>query len=266
MNKIESVSYQRTLSFKTSPFNRDINQKHYNQIMSAMAENPDIFPPITVNYVTDNIIDGQHRLMAYQQLVKDGIFKPTQRIQVKFIDVSEDGEKYIIMNLNTHTRNWTVSDYIQLQKKRNNPYYIALSDFCETHDLTKGNPPKYNYGAAMIAGKNVGAKFLNDGCFTCTESDIKRANIVHDEIMQITSILGLNKRGRWIQSLAVSWSSIRDQHPMKAWVSAFKRLRRSLIEMPMATCADWNLILAKVHLHIDKKNSKKIKKTLDEED
>ena len=70
--KFDSVSYEQTLAFGTNQENRAYNHAHLEKIKRQIRKSFDTMPPITINTVTNHIVDGQHRLKAYQN------FKITQ--------------------------------------------------------------------------------------------------------------------------------------------------------------------------------------------
>ena len=142
MNTFKLVSRDETNEFNSNSENRVINHGHVNKIKEQMKTSLNVMPPITINDITKNIIDGQHRLKAFQKLVDDGELPLDSRLPVMFVTISTDFEKEAIINANTNSKNWSLDDYIASYAKSNH-IYKQLDEWCSNHALTvDGNKKK----------------------------------------------------------------------------------------------------------------------------
>lgn len=106
------VSYNDTLKFGKNQENRAYNHAHLEKIKKQCISSMDTMPPITINVVTNHVIDGQHRLKAYQDLIKEGAIDPETRIKIMLVEIPIEDEKQAIIDANTNSKNWSLDDYI----------------------------------------------------------------------------------------------------------------------------------------------------------
>lgn len=250
---IEEVSYGDTLAFGRNQENRKINQSHLSKIKKQCETSFDLMPPITINKITNNIVDGQHRLKAYQDLVLQGVISDRQKIKVMFVEIPVNEEKQAIIDANTNSKNWSLDDYILSYAKSGDLNYMKLEDWCKKHSLSSDEgKAKFRYGAAIITGRRCASE-LKSGNFSFTEEELKRAEDVHAEMLEIVELFKLKGKGAWIESLACSWISVRTQHPFKIWFKEFKAKKRGFLKLPKDNSRDWDTIFGQAHLAIDKK-------------
>ena len=251
--KFDLVSYNDTLEFGKHQENRAYNHAHLEKIKKQCLVSMETMPPITVNVVTNHVIDGQHRLKSYQSLVVSGELPENTVIKVMFVDIPLEEEKQAIIDANTNSKNWTLDDYISSYAKAGVIAYVKLDEWCKTHPLASDNgKSKFRYGAAIITGKRCASQ-LKSGEFVCTENDLKKGDEVHAEMLEIVEIFGLKGKGNWIESLATSWSDVRAQHDFRTWIKELKIKKKSLLKLPKDNSKDWDAIFAQVHMAIDKK-------------
>lgn len=91
--------------------------------------------------------------------------------------------------------------------------------------------------------------------FSFTEEEMKRADEVHAELIEIIDLLNLRGNGKYIESLAVSWISVREQHDFRMWMKEMKAKKQRFLKLPKNNISDWNNIFAQIHLAIDKKSN-----------
>lgn len=253
--RFDLVPYTDTKFFGKNQRNRNIKPKHLQDIKKQCLASFDGMPPIIINETTYNVIDGQHRLQAYWDLIEAGLLDKDTLMKVMFVEIPVKDEIQAIIDCNAHTRTWNQEDYISSYTKGNIDSYIQLEDWCETHSLTSiKNKSKYRYGAAIIKGKNCG-NILKDGDFKLEDGELEEADKIHAELIEIIKVLQLRTKGAWIESLAIAWHSVRDQHPFKTWLKELKAKKRSFMKLPKSNNKDWNNIFALIHLSIDKKES-----------
>lgn len=251
--KFDFVNYERSLQFGVNQENRAYNQGHLEKIKRQIRNSLDTMPPITINTVTNHIVDGQHRLKAYQDLYKAGELPMNANIKVMFVEIPVSEEKQEIINANTNSKNWSMDDYITSFAKGGIVSFVKLDNWCKTHSLTseKGKS-KFRYGAAIITGRRC-SDDLKKGTFSFTEEQIQRAEDVHTELLEIVELLEMKGRGMWIESLATSWVSVRTQHNFRTWMKELQRRKQRFLKMPKDNSRDWDNIFAQAHLEIDMK-------------
>ena len=251
--KFELVSYEGTQSFGSNQENRQYNHAHLDKIKKQFLTSFEVIPPITVNILTNHVIDGQHRLRAYQNLIADGILTPDNKIKVMWVEIPLDEEKEAIINANTNSKNWSLDDYIGSYIKAGVQPYVKLNEWCKLHTLTTENgKSKFRYGAAIISGKRCQVPLMN-GDFNFTDEDLARAEEVHAEMLEIVELFQLKNKGYWIEALAVCWIPVRKKHDFKTWMREFKSKKTTYIKLPKTNSKEWNNIFAQAHLAIDKK-------------
>lgn len=253
--KFELVSYDDTKSFGNNQENRAYNHAHLEKIKKQCLTSMEAMPPITVNLITNHIIDGQHRLKAYQSLIADGLLDNNTKIKVMYIEVPVDEEKQTIIDANTNSKNWSLDDYIASYAKAGIQSYVKLDEWCKMHPLASENgKSKFRYGAAIITGKRC-SQDLKGGEFSFSEDDYNRAEDIHAEMLEIVELFNLKGKGNWIESLATSWVSVREQHEFRTWMKELKSKKSKFLKLPKDNSKDWDNIFAQAHLAIDKKNN-----------
>lgn len=257
--RFDLVSYEDTLKFGKNQENRVESQSHLSKIKRQCETSFSTMPPITVNVITNHIIDGQHRLKAYQELVDKGVFSKKEKMKVMFVQIPENEEKQAIIDANTNSKNWSLDDYILSYSKAGIESYMKLHEWCLKHTLAsdegfagKEGKAKFRYGAAIITGRRCSSE-LKSGDFTFTEEELKRAEEVHAEMLEIVQLFGIKGKGAWIESLACSWVGVRNQHTFKVWFRELKKKKRSFLKLPKDNSKEWDTIFGQAHLAIDKK-------------
>lgn len=251
-NNFVQVSRELTKNFSSNKENRAINRSHVSKIKSQMKDCLGIMPPITVNLVTNHVIDGQHRLEAFQSLIDNNEISNESKLWVMYVDIPIEKEREAIINANTNSRNWSIDDYIKSYAKVNDEYK-KLDDWCASHELChEGTKNKYRYAAAMLKGE-ASSKSLKDGSFTISDIDYERGDAIHTELYEIVLLLNKPLYGPFYEYMAVSWDKVRKLHLFKEWLSEMKKKKKQLISKPFNTKNEWDNIFSIVHMAIDKK-------------
>lgn len=249
--KFDVCNYKQTLGFGINQENRAYNHAHLERIKKQCIKSLDTMPPVTINVVTNHIVDGQHRLKAFQTLISDGKIPETSTIKVMFVNIPVNEEKQEIIDANTNSKNWSLDDYIHSYAKAGIATYVKLDEWCKSHSLASDNgKSKFRYGSAIITGRCCRPE-LRKGEFTFTEEEFNRADEVHAEMLEIIDILDLKGNGPWIESLAVSWVGVRKQHDFRLWIKELKAKKRRFLKSPKNNLGDWNKIFSQIHLAID---------------
>lgn len=254
--KFDLVSYEETLAFGINQENRAYNHAHLEKIKKQCIKSLETIPPITINIVTNHIVDGQHRLKAYQNLFENKQIPNDSKIKVMFVEIPVNDEKQEIIDANTNSKNWSLDDYIASYAKAGIACYAMLDEWCKCHPLSSENgKSKFRYGASIITGRRCSSE-LKNGTFTFLKTDIQRADEVHAEMLEIVDLFGLKGKGAWIESLATSWIEVRNQHDFRSWMKELKAKKQRFLKLPKDNARDWDNIFAQAHLAIDKKNEK----------
>lgn len=254
MSTIIEVSREFTNGFIFNSENRTINDKHVLCLQEQMKTSFEMFPAITVNQITRHVIDGQHRLTAYQNLVDSGEIPPNTTLKVMLVEMPLEKEKDAIRNANTNSKNWILEDYIISEAKKN-INYEKLINWCSNHVLcVDGTKKKYRYGAAILKGMGC-RHLLLSGTFTLSDEELLKGEIIHNELLEIVRLLEKPLKGCFYESLASSWYQMRHLHELKVWLKEMKRKKNILQKKPFASKADWDTIFSVIHREIDVKNN-----------
>ena len=249
------VSYKESLAFGKNQENRKINPSHLQKLKKQWLKYSDMMPAVIINSVTNNIIDGQHRIKAYQMLIADGELPMSTKLKVMYVNIPLDTEKEAIIDANTNSKNWSLDDYIASYVKAGVMPYVKLEEWCKTHSLCFDGKPKYRYGAAMLTGKHC-QQPLKNATFDFDIDNLKIGEEIHTELLEIVDLLGLKNYGSWIESLSVTWYQYRNMHPFRVWLGEMKNKKARLIKMPKDNASEWEAIFNTVHGAIDKKNKR----------
>lgn len=251
--KFDFASYEDALLFGKNQENREYNHSHLGKIKKQCLASLEAMPPISVNTLTNNIIDGQHRTRAFIELIQEGQLPTDSKLKVMYLEIPLSEEKQAIIDANTNSKNWSIDDYILSYAKAGIVSYAKLDEWCKLHSLTSDEgKSKFRYGSAIIKGKRCNTE-LKSGTFTFTDDDLTRAEEIHAEMLEIVELFGLKGKGEWLESLATSWYSARGQHEFRVWMRELKAKKQRFLKLPKSNSKDWDNIFAQAHLAIDKK-------------
>lgn len=230
--------------------NRLINKPHLSKIKDQIRASLNLMPPITININTLCIIDGQHRLTAFQQLVDKNEIPNDSTILVMFVNVGLGTEKQAIVNANSNSKNWSVDDYMESYAKTNQ-HYSRLQSWCDGHVLCKQKKKrKYRYAAAMMKGR-ICSKELKDGTFVINEGDLYLGNLIHNELFEISKIMGLPSNGMFYEAMAIEWHKYRNKYLFNKWIESFKKNKKLLKGLSFSNQNDWDTIFSKIETKIN---------------
>ncbi len=136
--------------FKNINGNRQISPAHVQGIASAI-ERKNLLEhfPLLVNEDME-IIDGQHRLMA---AVKLGL--PVYYDVIPGLHIED------IMSINTHSKNWSVHDFIEAYIRLEMPDYEVLKDFMGRHHMSASLSGALLDGYSGLQGGRAATKIRN---------------------------------------------------------------------------------------------------------
>lgn len=204
------------------PLNRRIDQNHVNEFINIIRNDGDVdvvlsASELIVNEVTNTILDGNHRYPAIIKAANDGIIRPDAKVRVvleHYENLSDEMDR--IVELNTHSKNWQLQDYIdsfarwEEDRGEFDGPYTRLRNFCLQHTLCapntekKDSRPKYSYGIAMIKGQRRD-KEIKRGELEISTAELEDANIIHNELCVIRERFGLPLHGNDIEGMAKEW-------------------------------------------------------------
>ena len=82
--------------------NRMIDERHLKSFKSYSEERIRNMPVIIVNERTGRLIDGQHRVRAFVEMIEEGILPKDFRFDAMLIDILEEDERTCVMNANNN--------------------------------------------------------------------------------------------------------------------------------------------------------------------
>lgn len=252
-NEFQYVNREFTNRFKSIGENRTLKRPHLNKLGEELILNGSFYQPIIVNKRTNNIIDGNHRIQIFKELIDKNSLPINSKIAVKYIDIEELIEKKTMVTLNTSQVSWSLDDYI-VSHSIKNPEYRKLIDWTKSHSLSfNGKKPKYRYAAAILKGVSCGG-LLKNGDFYISNDDCKNGEEIHNELVQIISVLNKPISGNFIESLALSWYKVRDLHQFKEWLKELKAKKNIIDKKSFSNKKDWDFIFSIVSTAINVKN------------
>ncbi|RYD56982.1 MAG: ParB/RepB/Spo0J family partition protein [Sphingobacteriales bacterium] len=144
-NKGGVMSTKDYALFQIISGNRKIDKKHVEKLKASIKDN-DLFNPILVNE-DYQIIDGQHRFTALHQL----------GMPIKYMVVPGYGIKQVQL-LNTHSKNWSVDDYMECYISQGIKDYQTYKEFRQSYGFTHQQTLEI-LGAGKIGDKNYSRVF-----------------------------------------------------------------------------------------------------------
>lgn len=242
----------------THPLNRRIDQNHVNDFLNIIKEEGDrdivlSASEFVVNEVTNTILDANHRYYAVKKAVDDGYIRLDAYIRVLFEHYETTAQEVDrIISLNTHSKNWTLNDYIdsfvQWERDRGeyDGPYSRLRDFCVKHVLcyssdrrTNETKPKYIYGVTIIKGTRCNSD-IKHGELAITSEELEQAGIVHDELCQIRDRLDLDMQGSDIEGMAQEWLMQRGNIGLDNFLK--HKPSRTVVKLPKGNRSDWRQV------------------------
>ncbi len=134
MQKIASLSLYETEDYSIFKFidqNRETSKQQISKLVRVIREKGNIteVSPLLVNEKYE-VIDGQHRLKAFQQVALENK-KP---MKINFI-VREGLKAEDAMQLNAGSKPWNPDDYAKFHSKKGNKNYMIFLNFRERFEL-----------------------------------------------------------------------------------------------------------------------------------
>ena len=179
----QSNDYEK---FKLLDYNRDLNRNQINKIKDSIARNGYLQSnPIIVDQDM-NIVDGQHRFIACQEM---GL--PI------FYEIVEDGTELII-DLNTTQKKWNMGDYINYYAHKGNNNYQRIQQ------LKKKTGVSYDLILTITNDRGTSGSItdrVRKGSLMFTIDDSLRAQSMLGLIKDICNNLRLSLTSRFAASM-----------------------------------------------------------------
>lgn len=145
MRTLKTTDYGK---FNAIKGNRAVDTAHVARIKNSILENNLLeFNPILVNN-DFLVIDGQHRLMAAQEL------------EVPIYYTIADGDLKTVQLINNNSKAWTLEDYVESYIELGYQDYIKLKEFRDKWGIS------YTTAADIIGSITRKTKNIKDGSFT----------------------------------------------------------------------------------------------------
>jgi len=180
INKVYSTTdYDR---FSILGTNRDIRLPHVKELKDSISEHA-LEKPIDVNEKFQ-IIDGQHRFMAWKEL----------GMPIIYIIHRGWGPKEVPV-LNTNQKNWNPSDFVKMYSESGMDDYIQYKEFADRYGFT------HNANVILLSGghdKSKRTKDFNEGRFKVRKW--MWANLMAKQIIELKPFYAGYKKSSFISA------------------------------------------------------------------
>lgn len=229
---VDNVDYNKVYlftnldEFTRHPHNRKVNHKHCKEFKISMLNGASdaLIGVMIIDIKTKQIYDGQHRIHAYKEAVKEGYNRP---LRIMFIDAPENKDEQIkLINELNNGKHWNLNDYINSHMDGNNDLR-KLEEFCLQHPRlyretqrgkNKGKKTAFmRRGAAIVTGKpSYYKKSLRDGTFKATKEDWDDAENVYSEVMHILDATKLSKESDVpsLEGIISGWFAVHNDYKL----------------------------------------------------
>lgn len=199
--------------FNTSATSTDVNNRKINpqQVYTLIGQllKWKSLERVKINLQTMNVIDGQHRVLAFIKNMERGNGEGLY-LEVQFLNISYEKELEMITDLNRYNDNWKMTDYIQKGVQSGLKPFIDFVQFAENTPLchsTDDNGKKtvqYVNTARCLYGKRVDAG-IKGLTLELTKEQLTFGAKVANEINQILNLTGYEVKNNWIEQPIGCW-------------------------------------------------------------
>lgn len=208
-NDVEDFTFNRIV-------NRAVVNSHVKKFYNLMKKGK--FDPsmglVVVDINTGTIIDGQHRVKAFEKAKKDGVYPGI--ILVRYVEApSGVSELQDYIRQFQVSRKWGLEDYISANIHGKNDLE-KLRDFCLTHvNLNKGGEDAdvfWRKGAAIVAktGSSEYKNRLKQRNVRFTPEEWADADRTYNEITVLMDALGKSWTDGGFEYIVNAWKKVRN--------------------------------------------------------
>jgi len=246
------VSRTVAAAFKDHRENRNIDRKYLRELKRSILTNEDGFnsvPSISVNKLSNTILNGKSRRVAFLELIDEGKIPPNSTISVEFMSIPLDKEREYLSKMNK-ARNWNINTHFE-SKKINNEHLKNLEEWAYRHELCVVRQKngtvniRPTYAVAFVKKRKANDQIEND-TFKIYPGELELATIVHNELLSILNFLDKKVHLSYLINIITSWYDYRDRHSMKEWMKGFKSVRAEILKRPFHKKTDWDCNFAYV--------------------
>lgn len=201
VNRVLSTNDYAKFQFLAS--NRELRLSHVAALKESIATHP-LDKPIDVNERFE-IIDGQHRYYAWQELGMPVIY-----IIHKGWGANE------VPILNTNQKNWNPSDFVKMYVEQGNDNYIKYKEFSERYGFT------HHANLLLLTGKSSNGRSGNNNSkheFGEGTFQVKKwlwANLVAKQIVDFKPLYAGFKRFAFVKAFIMIQSDKNYDHAVMA--------------------------------------------------
>lgn len=193
------------------------HRKHVNTLKAEFRRDGEFNEAITINYRSNYITNGQHRLIAFKELLEeDGVIDDIM-IAVLYKNIPEEEELQRIINTNRIQKSWGLENYAHSNVVTGSDSIKKIMDFAQdpSHTLCHKKDGRVNvrYTLPLIFGINCTSKF-KVGKVEVSDEMLEKAHILHMEVEKMVDIWGYGQSG-YIESLIQGWYDRRSEQTLQ---------------------------------------------------
>lgn len=197
-------------NFKFIGFNRELRKENVNCILRQIKDETyggKFIPAILVDINTLYVIDGQHRLTAYEKAMADGI---DTEIKVVYEDIPEEYTDDILRLLQ-EAKKWDNKDYFHRAIVNGNVACKELEEWCFKHsDLCcdKNGKPNRSYAMSFMYGHRMDKEVKDLSIKPLQKKEKEFAEQIYNEVYGMFQAMKY-KRANFIEGMTQSWYELR---------------------------------------------------------
>jgi len=159
--------------FSTIKENRNINETHVKKLMRSFQQEQ-LVTPITVN-TKGEVIDGQHRLEVCKRL----------GLPVYYFEVEGYSESQM-QRLNSNSKNWSTSDFIDSQCSIGAEHYIFLKQYIKMYGVSISASISLLSGGNGMGGSDTLSVFKEGRFIVTNEQEAMRLGQLFKDAAKLT--------------------------------------------------------------------------------
>ena len=239
-------------SFNRLAGNRDIDPKNVKKLTNSIKANGYKKSQPIILDEDFNIIDGQHRFRACQDL----------GLPVYFTIEKTDDSLKLTQDLNKDQKNWSIIDYVKSYSERKFEDYNRLLKLIQDENITTSS------AIWLIKRSRNGnvQQQIRKGTFKCSEEDVLRARLVLNKIRELKESIPNNfPEEKKLRSVMLTDRIIvplmcmmeEENYNHKRMLKQIKELYRSIDTRSMVTAGE--SLIAIYNLKLNKSSNKRLR-------